>query len=167
VSVAKNGMWSKRDEIDYSLDRRNTLQALFRGSASAMDACDADPYLKRAAKHHGDATTRPCPICRRGEIRELRYVFGDQLGQYSGRIKSVKELTEMQSEYGEFRVYTVEVCLDCDWNHLIYSYLLGDGRTRKPPRKAHTLEDDDFKPDRKVKSWHVHEQVLREQGRSR
>ncbi len=156
---------NRRDEIDYSLDRRATLQALFRGAASAAEACDADPYLKRAAKHHGEQTKRDCPVCRKREIRELRYVFGDQLGQYSGRIKSISELIEMQSQYGEFRVYTVEVCLECDWNHIIYSFLLGDGKTRKPPRKVHTLEDDDIQPGNKVKSWHIHEGILREQGR--
>ena len=156
---------NRRDEIDYSLDRRATLQALFRGAASAAEACDADPYLKRAAKHHGEQTKRDCPVCRKPEIRELRYVFGDQLGQYSGRIKSISELIEMQSQYGEFRVYTVEVCLECDWNHIIYSFLLGDGKTRKPPRKVHTLEDDDIQPGNKVKSWHIHEGLLREQGR--
>jgi len=154
-------MWSRRDNIDYSLDRRSTLLALFRGSSSAMDACDADPYLKRAAKHHGEATSRPCPVCKKLELRELRYAFGDQLGQYSGRIKSLSELDEMQSEYGEFRVYTVEVCLECRWNHLIYSFLLGDGRTRRAPRKVHTLEDDDWKPARELKSWHLHEKSLR------
>ncbi len=42
-------MKSKRAQIDYSLNKRATLLALFRGAA---DACDADPYLMRAAKHH-------------------------------------------------------------------------------------------------------------------
>ena len=154
-------MWSRRDNIDYSLDRRATLLALFRGSTSAMDACDADPYLKRAAKHHGETTTRPCPVCKKNEMRELRYAFGDQLGQYSGRIKSISELDEMQNEYGEFRVYTVEICLECGWNHLIYSFILGDGRARKTPRKVHTLEDDDWKPAKELKSWHLHEKSLR------
>ena len=137
-------MWSKRDPIDYSLDRRATLVALFKGSHSAMDACDADPYLRRAAEYHGEITNRVCPVCKKKCIRDLRYVFGDQLGQYSGRIKSLAELDEMQNEYGEFRVYTVEICLDCGWNHLIYSFLLGDGRARKAPRKTHTMEDDDW-----------------------
>ncbi|MEI6649384.1 MAG: DUF5318 family protein [Actinomycetes bacterium] len=137
-------MWSKRDSVDYSLDRRATLIALFQGKASAMEACDADPYLRRAAKYHGERTERACPVCRKNRMVELRYSFGDQLGQYSGRIKSIAELIEMQNEYGEFRVYTVEICQDCGWNHLIYSYLLGDGRDRKPPRKVRTLEDDDW-----------------------
>jgi hypothetical protein len=78
-------------------------------------------------------------MCRKDKVTELQYTFGDQLGQYSGRIKTNAELEEMQSEYGEFRVYVVEVCLGCGWNHLTASYLLGDGKDRKPPRKVKTL----------------------------
>ena len=159
-------MWSKRDEIDYSLDRRATLQSLLKGMHSALDACNADPYLKRAAQHHGELTNRDCPVCRKNKLRDLRYAFGDQLGQYSGRIKSLTELDEMQKEYGEFRVYTVEVCLECGWNHLIYSFILGDGKVRKPPRRQPTLEDEDFAPEskqiRKMKSWQIHAEHLRE-----
>jgi hypothetical protein len=74
---------------------------------------------------------------------ELRYAFGDQLGQYSGRIKNEVELAQMQSEFGEFCVYVVEICISCHWNHLVSSFLLGDGKYRKPPRKVRTLADDD------------------------
>ena len=115
--------------------------ALFRG---VVDACDADPYLMRAAKWHGEKVARNCPVCKKNELVELRYAFGEQLGQYSGRIKNVKELTEMESEFGEFRVYLVEVCRGCSWNHLCASFILGDGRERKAPRKVRTLEDEDY-----------------------
>jgi hypothetical protein len=114
-----------RSSIDYSLSKRRTLIALFQGAASAMDACDADPYLRRAAKYHGELTKRSCPVCKKLKIVELRYAFGDQ------------------SEYGEFRVYVVEICTDCHWNHLVESFLLGDGKYRKPPRKVRTLADED------------------------
>ena len=155
-------MWSKRDEIDYALDRRATLEALRKSLHSALDATNIDPYLKRAAQHHGEVTTRDCPVCKRSKLKELRYAFGDQLGQYSGRIKSLAELDEMQNEYGEFRVYTVEICLECGWNHLVYSFLLGDGKTRKPPRRKPTLEDEDFVPEKKMKSWQIHAEHLKE-----
>ena len=65
----------------------------------------------------------------------LHYVFGEQLGQYSGRIKSTAELDQMQNEFGEFTVRVVEVCTDCGWNHMISSFLLGDGVKRRPPRR--------------------------------
>jgi hypothetical protein len=136
-------MWSQRAVIDYTLTRRATLEALFSGSSHSSDACDADPYLLRAAKFHGEPSERKCPICRRKPLVELRYAFGDELGQYSGRIKSKPELEEMAREFGEFRVYVVEVCRECGWNHLIYSFLLGDGTPRRPRRRQHTVEDDD------------------------
>jgi len=133
---------SKRSVIDYSLTRRATLEALFRGSSHASDACDADPYLLRAAKFHGERSDRRCPVCRKVGLVDLNYTFGDQLGQYSGRIKSTSELAQMEREYGEFRVYIVEVCRECGWNHLTTSYLLGDGAFRRPPRRSRTVEDE-------------------------
>ncbi|CAB4631448.1 unannotated protein [freshwater metagenome] len=134
-------MKSQRSYIDYSLDKRATLMKLFRG---VVDACDADPYLMRAAKFHGERVDRNCPVCKKTSLVELRYAFGDQLGQYSGRIKTPDELSEMESEFGEFRVYIVEVCRDCSWNHLSASFVLGDGIERKPPRRVRTLEDEDW-----------------------
>ena len=133
---------SKRAYIDYSLEKRATLLALFRGT---VDACDADPYLLRAAKFHGIRADRNCPVCKKNNLVEIRYTFGDQLGQYSGRIKTLDELGEMEKEFGEFRVYLVEVCRDCHWNHLVHSFVLGDGVNRKPPRRKPTLEDQDFR----------------------
>ena len=130
---------SLRAYIDYTLDKRATLMGLFRG---VVDACDADPYLMRAAKYHGEKVDRKCPVCKKLELVELRYTFGDQLGQFSGRIKSPEELASMESEFGEFSVYVVEVCRGCSWNNLCSTFILGDGITRKAPRKVRTLEDE-------------------------
>jgi Family of unknown function (DUF5318) len=136
-------MWSQREVIDYALQRRSTLEALKRPGRSLArhDACDADPLLIRAAKYHGEPASGPCPVCESTEMVVLSYVFGDQLGQYSGRIKRTAELEEMAHEFGEFKVVVVEVCPACGWNHMILSYLLGDGRKRKPPRRQQTVED--------------------------
>lgn len=136
-------MWSRREVVDYSLQRRNTISALRRRvrTLTPSDACDGDPMLIRAALHHGEPTDQRCPICAATPLVQLNYVFGDQLGQYSGRIKTTVELTEMQDEFGEFKVCVVEVCTDCGWNHMILSYLLGDGVRRRPPRRQPTVED--------------------------
>ena len=136
-------MWSQREVIDYALQRRSTLEALRRPGRqlARMDMCDADPMLLRAAKHHGERTQTPCPVCAKADLINLSYVFGEQLGQYSGRIKKTPELEEMAYEFGEFKVVVVEVCQECHWNHMILSYLLGDGVKRKPPRRQQTVED--------------------------
>ncbi|NLT29263.1 MAG: DUF5318 domain-containing protein [Propionibacterium sp.] len=136
-------MWSQREVVDYALQRRHTLEALRRSvrTLSRGDVCDADPLLVRAAMHHGEPTDPDCPVCGSKHMVVLNYVFGDQLGQYSGRIKSSAELDSMQSEFGEFKVCVVEVCPDCGWNHMTHSYLLGDGVKRRPPRRQRTVED--------------------------
>lgn len=136
-------MLSKREEVDYALQRRNALQALRRPQRTmdGADVCDADPLLIRAAMHHGEESQVPCPICSADRMMNLNYTFGEQLGQYSGRIKSTAELEEMQTEIGEFKVVVVEVCVACRWNHMIASYLLGDGVRRRPPRRQQTVED--------------------------
>ncbi|MDR0489240.1 MAG: DUF5318 domain-containing protein [Propionibacteriaceae bacterium] len=136
-------MWSKRKSVDYSLQRRRTLAEL-QGALRTMvshDALDADPMLIRAALHHGELSEIRCPVNNCRQLLRLNYTFGDQLGQYSGRIKSDEELEQMENEYGEFTVYVVEVCSECGWNHVIESYLLGDGTVRKPPKRASTVED--------------------------
>lgn len=136
-------MWSKREVVDYALQRRRTVRSL-QGrtrSIARVEACDADPMLIRAALNHGESHPVPCPVCESRRMVVLHYVFGEQLGQYSGRIKSTDELTDMQNEYGEFKVYGVEVCVECGWNHMIHSHLLGDGVPRKPPRRRQTVED--------------------------
>ncbi len=138
-----DSMWSKREEVSYALARRAQLEAMRRPSRvlSESNPCDADPMLVRAALHHGELSSVACPVCASDRLTNLNYVFGEQLGQYSGRIKSTAELDEMQSEFGEFRVRVVEVCPDCGWNHMITTYLLGDGVERRPPRRQKTVED--------------------------
>ena len=128
--------------IDYSLARRATLAQLYSGGAADLDVCDAHPYLLRAAKFHGERTEQPCPVCRRERLTHVTYVYGDELGQFSGRVKATKELESMAREHGEFRVYVVEVCQSCSWNHLALSYVLGDGTPRRPPRRQRTVEDE-------------------------
>jgi hypothetical protein len=130
-----------RAVIDYALQRRAAVRAVFAGGALDSDACDADPYLLRAAKHHGEPGGERCPICRRQDVDHVTYVYGDQLGPYSGRVRSSAELAAMAVQHGEFRVYVVEVCQACGWNHLTVSYVLGDGVPRRPPARPRDLLD--------------------------
>src|SRR6266404_6279443 len=120
-------MTSRRSVVDYGLARRATLASVRSGRTTVADVCDAHPYLLRAAKFHGESTEAPCPICRKAKLTHVTYVYGDELGQYEGRVKQARELAEMAAEYGEFRVYVVEVCQSCGWNHLASSYVLGTG----------------------------------------
>ena len=123
-------MAGRRSVVDYALAKRATLASVRSGNTTVSDVCDAQPYLLRAAKFHGEATQTGCPICRKSRLTHVTYVYGDELGRYEGRVKQSPELAEMATEYGEFRVYVVEVCQSCGWNHLASSYVLGTGQPR-------------------------------------
>lgn len=100
-----------------------------------FDICDAHPELTRAARHIGEPLTRPCPVCQRDALRQVRYVYGEQLGRLSGRVVYPETMVdELTRKVDEFRCYAVEVCLECGWNHLAASYLLGKGH---PSRRSH------------------------------
>jgi hypothetical protein len=130
-----------RAVIDYALARRAALMDLFTGGGLRSDACDADPYLLRAARHHGERSSRRCPVCRKEDLTHVTYTYGDQLGPFSGRVRATSDLPAMARAHGEFRVYVVEVCQRCSWNHLVLSYVLGDGVVRPAPRRPHDLLD--------------------------
>jgi Family of unknown function (DUF5318) len=129
-------MTPRRSVVDYALARRATLASVLAGHTTVADVCDAHPYLLRAAKFHGEPTRTRCPICRKTLLTHVTYVYGDELGAFEGRVKRGPELAEMAAEYSEFRVYVVEVCQSCGWNHLASSYVLGTGepRTRRGRR---------------------------------
>jgi hypothetical protein len=122
-----------RARVDYALQRRAALRDLHTGGALTSNYCEADPYLLRAARHHGEPSGDRCPACKREDLVHLSYVYGDALGPYAGRIRTAEELVAMSSQYGEFTVYVVEVCQRCEWNFMIRRYALGDGVPRRPP----------------------------------
>lgn len=124
-----------RNVLDYVLARRAVLEELKRNALMAESLCDADPYLLRAAKYHGEKTDRQCPICRKAQLVHVTYIYGDDLGYMSGRVKTSPELPVLAHEFGHFLVYVVEVCERCEWNHLYISYALGDGKPRPIPKK--------------------------------
>ncbi len=124
-----------RNVLDYVLAKRAVLEQIKQNALMAQSLCDADPYLLRAARYHGEQTDRNCPVCRRSQLVHVTYVYGDDLGYYSGRVKSSAELLQMATQFGHFQVYVVEVCQRCEWNHLYVSYALGDGVPRPIPKK--------------------------------
>jgi hypothetical protein len=111
--------------VDYALQRRSVLADLYANRITTTDVCDAHPYLQRAARYHGEPTELSCPVCRKERLTNVHYVYGDELRASSGQAKSADELHKMGMDHREFKVYVVEVCRSCGWNHLALSYVLG------------------------------------------
>ncbi|TDD02881.1 hypothetical protein E1181_21635 [Saccharopolyspora terrae] len=125
---------TQRQVVDYALQRRALLAQLHAGRVGVMEVCDADPYLIQAAKFHGEPSDTTCPVCRKEELTQVSWVFGDALKHASGSARKPEELDRMANLFEEFNVYVVEVCRTCNWNHLVLSYVLGtnglnDGRS--------------------------------------
>lgn len=126
-----------RDVVSFALARRSALESMRRGSGVlSSEHCDAEPGLLRAAKHHGEPAGRDCPVCRRADLVEVTWVYGAQLGPLSGSARATAQLAELAHEVGRFRVYVVEVCRSCAWNHMVVSFTLGDGQPRTPARRS-------------------------------
>jgi hypothetical protein len=123
--------------VDYSLARKATLRAFHGGRLSRYDICDAHPDLIRAARYCGEHTTDACPICERGPVVLVSYVFSDELSKAeNGMVWDRKNLNPLLS-YREARLYTVEVCPDCSWNHVRSQVVVGHGRTsRRAPKRG-------------------------------
>lgn len=124
--------------IDYALARRAALADLQRGVLSRREVCDAHPDLLRAARHHGEPLPRTCPVCpRERPLVAVTYVYGDELGESSGRTRAHSELVALSLHHADLRVYVVEVCRNCSWNHLATSFVIGSGEVpaRRPTRR--------------------------------
>src|SRR5262245_19823397 len=118
-------MRTQRQVVDYSLRKRALLREVYAGRVGVYEVCDASPYLKSAAKYHGDGTEVRCPICRRENLTLVHYIYGDELKQSAGQARSRAELPVLAKAFCEFQVYVVEVCRGCGWNHLVEQFVLG------------------------------------------
>lgn len=136
-------MRNQRQIVDYALRRRALLARFRAGKVPREEICDAGPYLLQAVRFHGEQTEHDCPVCRKGQVALVAWVYGDGLGLASGSARKAAELERMANLFAEFSVYVVEVCPACGWNHLAMSYVLGTGEpgtrapaTRTRPRKS-------------------------------
>jgi hypothetical protein len=128
-------MRTQRQVVDYSLQKRALLRDVHNGKVGTLEVCDASPYLKNAARFHGDPTDDRCPVCRRDNLTLVHYIYGDELKQSAGQARKQAELPVLAMTLREFQVFVVEVCQSCAWNHLIEQYVLG--------RDAHQADELD------------------------
>ena len=104
--------------IDYTLAKRALLRDAQVGVLGLTDICDAHPELMRAARHVGEPTRHNCPVCGKEKLVLLAYVYGDGLRDQNGRVWSIDTGLRMTAAHPGTSCYVVEVCTNCQWNHL-------------------------------------------------
>ncbi|UQE75013.1 DUF5318 domain-containing protein [Gordonia sp. PP30] len=125
-----------RRVVEYALAKRAKLADVRAGKTGVDEVCDADPYLLRAAQFHGVASDQSCPICRKEQVTQVSWVFGNSLGRAAGSARTPDEIARLDARTPEFSVHVVEVCRTCHWNHLIRSYVAGMAPARTTRRRA-------------------------------
>ena len=105
-------------EVSHEWQRRTALREYRAGRMSREQICDADFLLRAAAEHHGSPAARPCPVCE-AKMREVKWIYGDNLGRRSGTARNDAEIDRIVHEVGPTTVHVVEVCSTCRWNYLL------------------------------------------------
>lgn len=103
---------------DYSMARRAVLADLKAGRLDESEVCDAHPELLRVARHHGSPCASPCPVCRADDLVDVVFAFGDGLGRRNGGPVVSTDIPRL-IKGTDVRCYSVEVCRQCHWNHLV------------------------------------------------
>ena len=108
--------------IDYTLAKRALLRDAHVGVIGLTDICDAHPELIRAARHVGEVTKNDCPVCAKVKLVLLAYVYGESLREQNGRVWSIDTGLKLAAAHPGSACYVVEVCTNCQWNHLRESF---------------------------------------------
>ena len=115
-------MRSTATSVDYTLRKRSVLQDFRTGRISRWEVCDAHPEISRIARNVGEETRTICPVCRRAKLRLLNFVYGKELNYENGRVFPTRVIFNgLREKYPNFTCYVVEVCTNCNWNHLVRS----------------------------------------------
>ena len=113
----------RHGRVDYRMARRATVRDVREGLRSREDVCDAHPDLVRAGRHIGAPVDADCPLCGDATLVHVTYIF-PTYGPKARRGQAVARdsLPAQQRRLGDLAVYTVEVCLQCHWHHLVEKF---------------------------------------------
>ncbi|MBV8305797.1 MAG: DUF5318 family protein, partial [Acidimicrobiia bacterium] len=100
-SLQRSPVGEAAGHIDYRLARRHLVNEYKRGRLSRRDLCDAHPELLRAARHMGEVTDQPCPICEDDDLVLVSFVFGPRLPAHGRCVGSREELAKLASRSAE------------------------------------------------------------------
>jgi len=115
--------------VDHRLARRALINEFKRGRLQRHEVCDAHPELIRAARHLGEPTQTPCPICEETNVVLLTYVFGHGLPKHGRCVTKREEITALRRTSHDYAAYVVEACPSCSWHHLLRVLpVRGEGR---------------------------------------
>ncbi|MEJ4113082.1 DUF5318 family protein [Corynebacterium kroppenstedtii] len=119
---------------NHELDRQRLLAEYRRGEISAADLRQSSRWLIGAADFHGEPQDRRCPLCGKMSLKNVVWIFGDNLGKIAGTARSRREVDALAATYGDITAHIVEVCVHCRWNVLLREMLVDAESGASEPR---------------------------------
>ena len=132
VPIVTGMSWT--ETRNHQLDRRRLLAEYRRGDISAEELRQSSRRLIDAADFHGEPQDRPCPLCGKRTLKNVIWIFGDNLGKIAGTARSRREVEALAETYGDITAHIVEVCVHCRWNVLLREMLARVGSGTSKPR---------------------------------
>lgn len=127
----RSGGEPRRGVVDYRLARDAVVRQFRNGRLARHEVCDAHPELLRVARGHGRPSRQDCPICEDTRVVFVSYVFGKNLPAQGTCLNGRTDARKALRRGRDMRCYVVEVCPDCQWNHLAKAFPVratGSGR---------------------------------------
>src|SRR5690606_41992582 len=93
---------NQRQIVDYGLQRLAVLRRYRAGFLTREDVCAGGPYLRQAARFHGQPAEHDCPVCGKSQLALVAWVYGDALGLASGSARKSAGLERMTKIVDEF-----------------------------------------------------------------
>ena len=115
-------------QVEYRLARDSVVREFHRGRLSRLDVCDAQPELLRVARALGRSTEIECPICLEAKLVHVNFAFGPRLPPSGRALSSSSELQALARSKEDVSFYVVEVCTECNWNHLVRMFTADTAR---------------------------------------
>lgn len=116
-------------QVSHRWHRAQLLRELAAHRIDPAEVRSADNRLLAAAEFHGKLSDKSCPLCGSSQLREVRFVVGDNLGERAGTARGERELAALVAELGEVETHLVEVCPRCRWNLMVASEVAVPGET--------------------------------------
>jgi hypothetical protein len=122
--------------VEYRLLRDSIARAVRSGKVAREDVCDAHPELVRAGSNIGRPTGEACPVCDAAQTYEVTYVFGAKLPPGGTCPTTKTELTRLLRREEPVQAYSVEVCTECRFHHLLRRYPGGADQKAATTRRS-------------------------------
>lgn len=108
---------ARHDRLPHDASRLSASRAQWRRAVARRLRRTSRPALCCRALRH--AASQRLPLCARRSLHNVVYLFGPRLPKSGRCVADQAELRGFDARAEHYTSYEVEVCVACEWNHLL------------------------------------------------